>query len=212
VTYRHEPLPQNEGISHNVTYGGKTPYTAVLVEVDAPALESGQPDASPRDKSPLIDNGKIVKGLTDGYVGAAPDVGAYEHGKLPWHAGARRAVPQDIVLPVEAEVARSWKLEQSSQPSIPLPRRLADSNLGDDCRKKLQSLYDSCWTPDELERRRSAIQQRGEPGSAEYARHHEVVKDLHRIAHQRLVDRAATVLSDSELEQFYSVVDASRQE
>ena len=117
-----------------------------------------------------------------------------------------RAAPHDIVLPVEAEVARSWKLEQSGKPSIPLPRKLAVSQLSGDCKRKLQTLYDSCWTPEELERRRIAIQQRGELGSAEYDRHHEVVKDLHRKAYQRLVDRAATVLSGRELEQVHSIV------
>jgi hypothetical protein len=202
VTYRHEPLPQNQGISHNVTHEGKTPYADVLVDVDAAALESGQPDARPRENSPLIDQGKVVEGLTDDYFGNAPDVGAYEYGKPAWRAGALRTAPPDIVLPVEAEVARSWQLERSGKRSIPLPGRLADSDLSDLSREKLQSLYDSCWTPDELERRRIAIRERGEPGSPEYTRHHQVVVDLHRKASERLVRRAATVLSGSELEQF----------
>ena len=194
VTYRYKPVPQNQGISHNVTYDGKTPYTDVLTKVDARALKSGQPDPRPREGSCIIDQGKVVEGLTDGYTGKAPDVGAYEYGKPLWRAGALRTVPSDIVLPVEAEVARSWKLEQSGRPSVPIPRKLIDSKLSSDSKKKLQSLYDSCWTPDELERRRVAIQLRGEEGSAEYARHHPVVAELHARAHQRLVDRVATVL------------------
>jgi hypothetical protein len=210
VTYRHKPLLQNQGISHNVTYEGKMPYTDVLAA--APALESRQPDARPRENSPLIDKGKVVEGVTDGYVGKAPDVGAYEYGKPAWCAGASRAAPQDIVLPVEAEVARSWKLPQSGKPSVPLPHKFADSQLSSDCKKKLQTLYDSCWAPDELERRRIAIQQRGEPNSADYARHHQVVKDLHRQAYQRLVDRAATVLTDGELKQFYSIANSNREQ
>jgi hypothetical protein len=170
-------------------------------------LESGQPDARPRENSPLIDQGKIVEGLTDGYFGKAPDERAYEYGKPSWRAGALRAAPQDIVLPIEAEVARSWKLSQSGQPSVPLPRKFSDSELSDASKNKLQSLYDLCWTPDELDRRRIAIQQRGEPGSADYGRYHQVVRDLHRKAYQRLVERAAEVLSGSELERFYSIAD-----
>jgi len=61
-----------------------------------------------------LGDGKVVEGLTDGYAGKAPDVGAYEYGKSRWRAGALRAEPPDIVLPIEAEVARSWKLEKSS--------------------------------------------------------------------------------------------------
>ena len=51
-----------------------------------------------------------------------------------------------------------------------------------------------------------AITLRGEKGSVEYSRHHGVVAELHARAHQRLVDRVATVLSGSELELFYSIV------
>jgi hypothetical protein len=206
VTYRYEPVPHNQGISHNVTYDGKTPYTDALTKADARALNSGQPDPRPREGSCIIDQGKVVKGLTDGYAGKAPDVGAYEYGKPLWRAGALRTVPSDIVLPVEAEVGRSWKLDQSGRPFVPIPRKLIDSKLSSDSKKKLQSLYDSCWTPDELERRRAAIQLRGEEGSVEYARHHPVVAELHARVHQRLVDRAATVLSGSELELFYSII------
>ena len=30
--------------------------------------------------SPMIDKGAVIPGITDGYVGAAPDIGAYERG------------------------------------------------------------------------------------------------------------------------------------
>lgn len=38
--------------------------------------------------SPAIDQGKAIPPYTDGYVGSAPDIGAYEYGKEPWKAGA----------------------------------------------------------------------------------------------------------------------------
>src|SRR5208282_4430879 len=40
-----------------------------------------QPDA------PAIDAGVVIPGFTDGYIGSAPDLGAYEFGGLAWNAG-----------------------------------------------------------------------------------------------------------------------------
>jgi len=37
--------------------------------------------------SPAIDYGSAITGITDGYVGAAPDAGAYEYGGVEWKAG-----------------------------------------------------------------------------------------------------------------------------
>lgn len=37
--------------------------------------------------APAIDAGVVIPGFTDGFVGAAPDLGAYEYGGLPWTAG-----------------------------------------------------------------------------------------------------------------------------
>ena len=206
IVYRHKPIPRNRGISHNLAYDGKTPYVDALVKVSAPALKSGLPDARPRENSVVVDKGRVVEGLTDGYTGKAPDVGAYEYGKPAWRAGALRPAPPAIALPVEAEVARSWKLEKSGGASIPLPVRFADLKLSNLSKQELRKLYDSCWTPDELERRRVAIQKRGKPDSPEYARHHPVVRELHKQAFERLKERALSVLSGDELELFRSIV------
>jgi hypothetical protein len=45
-------------------------------------------DFSLLPSSPAIDAGTIIKGITDGYQGAAPDQGAYESGEAPWAPGA----------------------------------------------------------------------------------------------------------------------------
>ncbi len=37
--------------------------------------------------APAIDSGVVIPGFTDGYIGSAPDLGAYEFGSLPWAAG-----------------------------------------------------------------------------------------------------------------------------
>ena len=37
--------------------------------------------------APAINAGVVIPGFTDGYVGSAPDLGAYEYGGLAWSAG-----------------------------------------------------------------------------------------------------------------------------
>ena len=44
----------------------------------------------PRPDSPLVDAGAIIPPYTDGFVGKAPDIGAYELGGPSWGAGCRR--------------------------------------------------------------------------------------------------------------------------
>jgi hypothetical protein len=38
--------------------------------------------------SPAIDAGVVIPGITDGYAGSAPDIGAFESGVTPWTAGS----------------------------------------------------------------------------------------------------------------------------
>jgi hypothetical protein len=44
-------------------------------------------DFSLLPNAPAINAGIVIPGFTDGYVGSAPDLGAYEYGGLPWNAG-----------------------------------------------------------------------------------------------------------------------------
>lgn len=43
--------------------------------------------------SPAIDAGIVIPGITDGYVGSAPDIGAYEYGGPDWTAGCNFSNP-----------------------------------------------------------------------------------------------------------------------
>jgi hypothetical protein len=45
-------------------------------------------DFSLLSNAPAINAGVVIPGFTDGYVGSAPDLGAYEYGSLAWNAGA----------------------------------------------------------------------------------------------------------------------------
>ncbi|MBS5959029.1 MAG: right-handed parallel beta-helix repeat-containing protein [Clostridiales bacterium] len=43
--------------------------------------------------SPAINTGALIPGITNGYVGSAPDIGAYEYGGTDWTAGHNFASP-----------------------------------------------------------------------------------------------------------------------
>ncbi|HUT34360.1 MAG TPA: right-handed parallel beta-helix repeat-containing protein [Planctomycetota bacterium] len=69
------------GRSEN-NYTGQEPMLADLPELDF----------RPREGSPLIAAGRAIPGITDGFVGKAPDIGAYEHGGERWVPGCRNGV------------------------------------------------------------------------------------------------------------------------
>ena len=73
---RGMPLPKGKNVSHN--FQGKTPSL----------VDPAKRDFRPQPGSRLVDAGKIVPGITDGYKGKAPDIGAYEYGARPWRPGA----------------------------------------------------------------------------------------------------------------------------
>ncbi len=71
-------LPDSDRIHHN--FRGKDP---------APYLRDPSSfDFSPLKDSPLVDAGVVIPGYTDGFKGAAPDLGAYELGGEHWIPGA----------------------------------------------------------------------------------------------------------------------------
>ena len=57
-------------------------------------------DFCPKEGSPLIDAGREIPGITDGFKGKAPDIGACEYGAERWVPGYRNAV---WVLPDDAD-------------------------------------------------------------------------------------------------------------
>ena len=89
-----QPLPGNA--SHNQQ----------VVEGDALAALLRDPanrDFRPRAGSPLIDAGTIVSGVTDDYIGNAPDIGAYEHGaKQYWIPGYQTSRASHPIPPAGA--------------------------------------------------------------------------------------------------------------
>lgn len=56
----------------------------------------------PTSSSPAINAGRVIEGITDDYVGAAPDAGAYEYGGYEWIAGHEADVSHLPPLPPAA--------------------------------------------------------------------------------------------------------------
>jgi hypothetical protein len=96
IVWRSEPLAPSNKISHNIEFRGK-PASSWLADPK-------NMDFRPPEGSPLIDAGRAIKGYTDGFLGKAPDIGAYEYGDSPWKAGSD--LPPEIVLPKVKENIR----------------------------------------------------------------------------------------------------------
>jgi len=62
-------------------------FTAIYKGADLKLRDAANHDYRPADDSPLVDAGAIIPPYTDGFVGAAPDIGAYESGGDWWQAG-----------------------------------------------------------------------------------------------------------------------------
>lgn len=74
-------------------------------------------DFRPAAGSPLIDAGVDIPGITDGFIGSAPDLGAYEYGGDHWKPGITWELPSDPVGIVDGYSQNvhpnSLKLEQN---------------------------------------------------------------------------------------------------
>ena len=49
--------------------------------------DTSNKDFSPKSGSSIIDAGTVISGITDGYQGSSPDMGAFESGAISWSAG-----------------------------------------------------------------------------------------------------------------------------
>lgn len=62
--------------------------------------------------SPAINAGAVIPGITDGFVGSAPDIGAYEYGGTDWRPGHNFSSPPDPVFE-DVSVLYKNKVRQS---------------------------------------------------------------------------------------------------
>ena len=152
-------------------------------------------DFRPCEGSPLIDAGRVIPGITDGYKGKAPDIGGYEFGGEFWKPGT--TWQDDMAAPTLA-----LKLEPRRRcGGVPMPRsRFEKAGLSEDAINRLHDLYDAFWTPERKEKRGEGISKRGqfEKGSDGWKQHHKVVADLHTQAWQELKRRGGGILTPEE--------------
>lgn len=102
-----DPLP---GIHSNNYEANDEPRTMRELLRDPDNL-----DFRPRaDATELVDGGAVVDGITDGYIGSAPDIGAYEYGDDHyWIAGrkeraASTPVPPNLAQAVKPDADLMW--------------------------------------------------------------------------------------------------------
>jgi len=74
--WERDKFPEGPTVSHN--YCGR----------DLGLRDIAGLDFRPAKDSPLVDGAKLLSGASYGYVGDAPDIGAYEHGGVYWRPGA----------------------------------------------------------------------------------------------------------------------------
>lgn len=61
--------------------------TTNIIASTSPFVSVSNKDFRPAQGSVLIDAGEVISGITDGFAGTGPDIGAYEFGVTPWKAG-----------------------------------------------------------------------------------------------------------------------------
>ncbi|WP_082026453.1 right-handed parallel beta-helix repeat-containing protein [Flammeovirga sp. OC4] len=83
-------------------YADKAPWYGTdvqpenIIDANDPFEDAANLNFVPKEGSPLIDAGKEISGFTDGFLGDAPDIGAYERGGEMWVPGADWVPVADI--------------------------------------------------------------------------------------------------------------------
>lgn len=84
-------------------YGSHGEYVGTSINPSHNVIVSRPPfvsvtnkDFTPRESSYVVDEGTVIEGITDGYFGDKPDIGAYEYGLTPWRPGVDPVMGGDI--------------------------------------------------------------------------------------------------------------------
>lgn len=99
--------------------------------------------------SPAKDMGRVITGITDGYAGSAPDVGAYENGGTAWTAGSSLAPASpgirgpyyDSIIASPKTTATASSVVNSSWPAT----NAIDANTSTAWSSSVQSQTGSQW-------------------------------------------------------------------
>ena len=184
-------IPASDRVSHNVTL--PRDLCGVFADASDEALGNGTFDLRPAPDSPLIDAGRLMPNITEGYLGQAPDAGAYEAKGERWVAGADwQDEPIGVQLVVRLEPPRP-------KYRVPLPKPLHNSGISAEGLRRLQTLYDKLWAEEDrasVRQKAIALRERYPKNSPEYKKHHAIVAQLHREVWSLLRDRAGKVLGE----------------
>jgi len=85
-----------------------------VLELDANPFENfAEQNFVPREGSCAIDGGREISGITDGFVGAAPDIGAYERGGWVWTPGPDWKLSDSLFVQDGAELYYTFDLARN---------------------------------------------------------------------------------------------------
>ncbi|MFY0598146.1 MAG: T9SS type A sorting domain-containing protein [Cyclobacteriaceae bacterium] len=116
-----------------------------IIDEDSPFTSFSEKDFTPRSSSGLVDTGIEVDGITDGFIGPKPDIGAYESGDDHWIPGtdwfvaesmgeqeeeeeeeedvlANLSLVKNLVFPnpVESNLNLNWSVLENSEVTLSL--------------------------------------------------------------------------------------------
>ena len=110
---------------------GPTLSNNLTRDIDPQFVDTASNNFQLRSTSPAIDAGAALSPYTNGYSGAAPDIGAYEFGQPPWSAGATLSAMQQIpVAPTRlsttvvsaSQINLSWQDNSSNETRFVIER------------------------------------------------------------------------------------------
>jgi hypothetical protein len=79
-------------VSPQLSRSGAVQQNNLFVGTDPQFVDAGQNNYQLKATSPAVDGGATVSPYTDGFLGRAPDIGAYESGATAWRAGGGQAI------------------------------------------------------------------------------------------------------------------------
>jgi hypothetical protein len=80
-------LPSDERTPPVVVIGDGLEYGYNYEGTDPGMTDPLNGDFTLEEDSPCVDAGVVIEGISDGFTGKAPDLGAYERGREPWRPG-----------------------------------------------------------------------------------------------------------------------------
>ena len=119
-SHRKNNVPLTEVMDHSHNWNG---YEYGSADISTVLRDPDNLDFRPKPNSILIDNGKSEGLITVGYIGMAPDMGAYEFGANDYwmpgrkEAGASKPIPPEGAQNVKSSAALMWRKALGSQMS-----------------------------------------------------------------------------------------------